>query len=473
MRVVDRVIGFVSTLILARLLTPADFGVVAMGTAIQSILISLTEFGFTKALIRMKRPRHEAYSTAFTLNFLTNATVALVMLLSIPVAQAWYDDSRVGQVLLILAAVSFVSGLRNLGLAKYERALNFRPFFVLALVRKLASFCFGVALALWWNDYRALLAGMLMGTVVETAATYRLTNFRPRFTFGKARELLGFSLWWLGSEVTSALGQRGQDLLVGQRLGAVTLGEYAVSLDLATMAPTEIAAPVMRAMYPGYMQMKDDVGRLYSAFVRVWGVIALLAIPSAVGVACVAGLITNVVLGPKWSGATPLIVALAAVGCVQAFSGCCWPVLLTRLGPKTLFHISLLRVALTIPVFGFALFSFGLLPAIASWVACGVLMLFLNTGVILKNLKGNLADLLGGIIRPTTGALAMVLTLGGARTLPAATALPEFVQLLLAVVLGAISYVVAVAVLWAASGRPQGAERELMFVVQAKLQIKN
>ena len=414
MRVVDRVIGFVSTLILARLLTPADFGVVAMGTAIQSILISLTEFGFTKALIRMKRPRHEAYSTAFTLNFLTNATVALVMLLSIPVAQAWYDDSRVGQVLLILAAVSFVSGLRNLGLAKYERALNFRPFFVLALVRKLASFCFGVALALWWHDYRALLAGMLMGTVVETAATYRLTNFRPRFTFAKVRELLGFSLWWLGSEVTSAFGQRGQDLLVGQQLGAVALGEYAVSLDLATMAPTEIAAPVMRAMYPGYMQMKDDVGRLYSAFVRVWRVIALLAIPSAVEwPRC--RIVTDVVLGPKWSGATPLIVALAAVGCLQAFSGCCWPVLLTRLGPRALFHISLLRVALTIPVFGFALYFFGLLPAIASWVACGVLILLVNAGLILRDLKGSVADLLGGIVRPTIGALAMVLVLGGAR----------------------------------------------------------
>ena len=76
-RVVERVIGFVSTLVLARLLAPPDFGVVAMGTAIQGILSALTEFGFTKAIIRMQRPQHAHYSTAFTLNAITSALVAV------------------------------------------------------------------------------------------------------------------------------------------------------------------------------------------------------------------------------------------------------------------------------------------------------------------------------------------------------------------------------------------------------------
>src|SRR4249919_710230 len=99
-RVVERVIGFVSTLILARLLAPADFGVVAMGTAIQEILASITSFGFTQALIRMPRRDHGAYSTAFTLNALTGLGIALVLLIAIPFAQTWYDDARVTGVLV-------------------------------------------------------------------------------------------------------------------------------------------------------------------------------------------------------------------------------------------------------------------------------------------------------------------------------------------------------------------------------------
>ena len=110
-RVVERVIGFVSTLVLARLLAPQDFGVVAMGTAIQGILSTLTEFGFTKAIIRMQRPQHAHYSTAFTLNAITSALVALALLVAIPLAQIWYDDARVAPVLVTLAAISLIGGI--------------------------------------------------------------------------------------------------------------------------------------------------------------------------------------------------------------------------------------------------------------------------------------------------------------------------------------------------------------------------
>ena len=277
-RVVERVIGFVSTLILARLLAPADFGVVAMGTAIQEILAAITSFGFTQALIRMPRRDHGAYSTAFTLNALTGLGIALVLLIAIPFAQTWYDDARVTGVLVVLALVSLIAGLRNSGLVRYERALDFRPFFAIALARKSTSLVVGAACALLWRDYRALLAAMLAGAIVETAIGYRLTRFRPRLTLEKARELFGFSVWWLMSQAAGMLGRRGQDVIVGQRMGAESLGQYAVALDLSTMATTEIVAPVMRAIYPGYVLMKDDSGRFFSAFSRVWGVIALLAI---------------------------------------------------------------------------------------------------------------------------------------------------------------------------------------------------
>ena len=110
-RVVERVIGFVSTLILVRLLAPVDFGVVAMGTAIQEILAAITSFGFTQALIRMPRRDHGAYSTAFTLNALTGGGVALALIVAIPFAMSWYDDRRVIEVLLAPRHVQFCNRL--------------------------------------------------------------------------------------------------------------------------------------------------------------------------------------------------------------------------------------------------------------------------------------------------------------------------------------------------------------------------
>ena len=470
-RVVERVIGFVSTLVLARLLAPADFGVVAMGTAIQGVLSALTEFGFTKAIIRMQRPQHAHYSTAFTLNAITSALVAVALLIAIPLAQIWYDDARVAPVLATLAAMSLIGGFRNLGLARYERALDFRPFFLIALARKLSSFTIGAICALLWHDYRALLAGMLLGSVVEIAATYRLTRFRPRFTLARARELMGFSIWWLAGEMATMFGRRGQDLLVGQQLGAATLGQYAVALDLATMPTTEIVAPVMRAVFPGYMQMKDDVGRLYSAFVRVWGVIALLAIPSAVGIACIAPLMTLVVLGPKWLDAAPFMGALALIGALQALNSCYWPMLLTRLGPRTVFKLAALGVAVTIPVFGVVLWFSGLMHAIAAWIACGVLMLFVGARWLLNDLGMSMKPLLLGLARPIIGAGVMAASLQAVQPIaPFGQAWFVGVASLLAlVVFGVLIYAAAVGSLWFLLGKQGDAEDELIFLLRARL----
>lgn len=468
-RVVDRAIGLISTLVLVRLLAPGDFGVVAMGTAIQGILATLTEFGFTKAIIRIRRPQHAHYSTAFTLNAMTSATVALVMLATIPLATAWYSDPRVIPVMVTLAAVNLLGGLRNLGLVRYERAMAFRPFFLIALARKVSSFVIGVGAALIWRDYTALLAGMLAGTIVEIGATYRLTNFRPRFTLSRSRELLGFSVWWLASEMITMVGRRGQDVFVGQELGASILGKYSVALDLATLPTTEIVAPVMRAVYPGYVQMKDDVGRLYAAFVNVWGVVALLAIPSAAGIACLAEPVTTIVLGDKWDGAAPLIRLLAAVGALQALHACYWPIMLTRMGPKTVFRLAFWGVVLTLPVFVALLWTSGLLVAIAGAVVCGLVMLVIGARLLTNNLGHEIMPLMTGLVRPVLSSMIMAAAVLYLQQLAPATQswTGGFAVLLIVMLAGAVSYGVAVWVLWWVSGKPESAESELWKLVTA------
>ncbi|MET0166059.1 MAG: oligosaccharide flippase family protein [Vicinamibacterales bacterium] len=470
-RAIERLIGFASTLILVRLLAPADFGAVAMGTAISEILSAITSFGFTQALIRMPRRDHAAYSTAFTLNALTGVGVAVALLIAIPFALKWYGDHRVAPVLAVLAATSLIGGFRNSGLMRYERALYFRPFFVIALARKLSSLYVAVAFAVIWQDYRALLAGMLASAAVETAMSYRLTRFRPRLTLEKSRELFGFSLWWLASQAVGMLGRRGQDVLVGQRMGAAVLGQYAVALDLSTMATSEIVSPIMRAVYPGYVHMRDDSGRMFSAFARVWGVVALLAFPAAAGTACLSRLIVEVVLGPQWLAAIPLMTLLAVIGAMHALLSCYWPAMLTRLGPKANFLFSTLSVGLSIPAFGFSLIFWGVEPAILAWISTSAIMLCIGARILVKNLYGTYGQLIRSLVRPAFASAMMFASISA--ILPAVHALHDWstkaVLLVALVAFGALVYSASIACLWLIAGRPAGAERELLFVMSARL----
>lgn len=467
-RLVDRGIGFFSTLILARLLTPGDFGVVAMGTAVQTILSVLGEFGFTKAVVRMRRPRRQAFDTAFTLNVASGLALSMALLAAIPVASSWYGDTRVTAVLATLSAMTAVSSFRNPGLARYERALDFRPFFAVALVRKSAAGIVGIFCAVTLADYRALLAGMLAGAVAEVLASYRVCRFRPRICVACWRELFSFSLWWLGSQAAIRIGRRGQDLFVGQQLGASGLGQFSIAAELATLPTTEVVAPVMKAAFPGYLQVRDDTHRLKRMFVEVWSAVALVALPSAAAIACLADMMIPLVLGSQWAGAAVLAVPLAALGVVQALNGCYGPILLSRAGPRSVFGLSALGAALTLPVFATLLSHFDLLAAIGGSIACGIIMLAVGARMVVHQLKGRAWPLITALVRPALGSCAMALALLWLRErLDLGNSwMAQLAELVALVSAGGIIYVLAVTISWFAAGRPDGAERALLGLLK-------
>lgn len=252
------------------------------------------------------------------------------------------------------------------------------------------------------------------------------------------------------------------------------LGKYSVALELATLPTAEVVAPVMRAVYPGYMQMKDEPGRLFSAFSRVWGVVALLSVPSAVGIACIADLVTSVVLGPKWAEAAPLMGLLAAIGAVQAMSSCYWPMLLTRLGPKTVFSLAAFSVSLTLPAFTLALVYRGVEAAIVAWICSSVFMLFVGARLLLSDLGYSWVPLVRALWRPALGAAAMASALAA---LDATFSTPsrwvsDAVYLAGSIVLGVAVYIATVAVLWLMAGRPRAAESELFLVILASWRMR-
>jgi O-antigen/teichoic acid export membrane protein len=240
------------------------------------------------------------------------------------------------------------------------------------------------------------------------------------------------------------------------------------------MATAEIVAPVMRAVYPGYIAMKNDSGRLFSAFERVWGVIALLAIPAAAGTACLAGMIVEAVLGPKWLPAIPLMSLLAVIGALQAMLSCYWPIMLTRLGPRANFQFTAVSVALSIPSFAIALWIAGLEAAISTWIASAAIMIVVGARLVVRDLHGSYAPLLRALIRP--GVATAVMSASILILIPDLPVIEQWggkaVLLVGLVAFGVLVYSVAVGCLWLMAGRPAGAERELLFVIAARLASK-
>lgn len=320
-RFVDRGIGLIGTLILARLLVPGDFGLMAMAMTIIAALDLLGAYNFETALIQNRNAERSHYDTAFTLNLLLALLKALLMALLAHPAAVFYGEPRLEAVMLALAAASVLQGLENIGIVDFQKELQFDREFRLSLYRRLAGFVVTMVAAWWLGSYWALIIGITAMRAVGVALSFGMHPYRPRLTLQRWRELFGYTKWLLLNNVLIFLNNRGADFVIGRVSGSHALGLYSVSYELANLPTTELVHPIQRAMFPGYSQLADDPPRLRQTFLDVLGLIAILTVPIGLLIGALAEPFVLTLLGSQWVAAVPLVQLLSVFGVVRALHG--------------------------------------------------------------------------------------------------------------------------------------------------------
>ena len=173
-RMAIRLIGLVSTIVLARPLLPADFGVVALATGLAAILDSLLELGFDLALIQNQSDGRARYNTAWALSVLRGLFTALILLVGAVPMAALYEDARVADVMYWLALVAAISGFQNIGIVEFRKELRFDREFNLLIWIKAAGFVTTLTLAWMWRDCHALIAGILVAKTAAVVLSYTM-----------------------------------------------------------------------------------------------------------------------------------------------------------------------------------------------------------------------------------------------------------------------------------------------------------
>lgn len=472
LRLIERSIGLVSTLILARLLTPGDFGLVAMAMSVLTLIELMGAFGFDVALIQRQDAQRHHFDTAWTYNVLFSASVALLLLLCAPFAAEFYREPKLQLVLSVLAIGALVQGAENIGTVTFRKQMNFGQEFRFLLSKKLISFTVTMVLAFTLRNYWALVGGIIVGKVCAVLLSYKVHPFRPRFSLAASRDLFHFSKWLLVSNLILFLQNKSDSFILGRTVGAHDLGLYNVASEIAVLPSTELIAPINRAAFPAYSANSANLDALRAKFLSVFGFIGLLAFPMSVGLACVAGPAVAVLLGPQWAAAVPLLQLFTVCGLTSAIQSNLIMVIVALGKPKANTMLSGAMLVLYLPALAYASLQHGALGA--AWVhllmSCVVLA---PLHVVFFKLTGlSPARYFGALWRPLAGALAMAaVVLLLQRQLAGATQpWPALVQLALCVCAGAISYVTMVLTLWHAAGRPAAsAEAALLAGVAGRL----
>lgn len=460
----ERSLGLISTIILARLLVPADFGLIAMAMSMIAALELLSAFGFDMALIQNRTAETRHYDTAWTLNVLFGTASALILLILARPAAQFYEEARVAPVMYWLALGTLLQGFENVGVVAFRKEMQFNREFNFLVAKKIAAFAVTVPMAFAMRNYWALVAGMLTGRITGVLLSYRLHPYRPWFSLSGLRDLLYFSKWLLINNISLFLRLRSVDFIIGRVSGPRALGLFSISYEISNLPTTELIAPINRAVYPGYARQAGNLLELGQTLVNVLAMIALLALPIGAGIASIAQPLVILFLGHKWVQTAPLIQILAWAGVANAIQSNFTYIYLALGRPRTTTLLSGAYIAVLIPALILAAHAFGVVGAAWAYFSAALIFLPASYFLLASVLNLRLQQLTAVVWRPLVATTMMVLLVRVFMGQPLVAADTHVValQLATAVVLGAVTYGISLTGLWLFSGRPPGAEQYLL-----------
>jgi len=450
-----RGLGLVNTFIVARLLSPGDFGLVAMAMATIGLLEVPIQAGQDMALIRHRNPSRVHYDSIWTFSIFVGAILTLLLWVVADPAALYFQEPRVAWLIRVLALRPLIGGFENIGMVDFRRDLRFDRVFIFMVLQRLFASLITITIALLLHDWRALVAGILGGRVLGVAFSYVIHPYRPRLCTGAIREMLAFSGWMVSVNICQYINDKADELAVGSLGSPATMGLYNVGADVAAAPTAETVLPATEALFPVFARIRDDTAAMRAGYLDVLSVVCILSVSIGGGMALVAEDFVSVVLGAKWSAAVPIVRVLAIAGGLFAIMQNGIPVLTATGHERLAAQLTATRAAVTLlGVAVAAYFGDAMTIAYARLLVTLAFIpgIFLALGRVLPVKVG---DLIARLWRPVIAGGVMA-----ACVLAVHSRAPDIpvIRLTIDTAIGVIAYPATIVLLWTLAGRPRGPE---------------
>lgn len=454
MRWTDRLIGLVSMVILARLLVPADFGIVSMASIVVGLIDVLLDLGVNVALIQNRDAGPEDYDTAWTLRLIQASLAGALIYFSAPLAADYYRNPLVADVLRVMGASVLICGWENIGIVAFQKHLEFGKDFQFFFWKRIAGFAITMVAVWLVHSYWAMVLGTLGSRVVGILLSYVMHPYRPKLSLSRFSKLWSVSQWVLIRNIGAYLDARTDKLLVGRRTDAATAGAYSVADEIAALPTTELLAPLGRVLFPAFVQKRDDPAGFARSVSTAIGVQTMVAIPACVGLSMVADDVVFLLLGPNWSQSVPLMRIMAISNLLIA---------LTHSGGHALMATGKVRMlALTtwLQASLFVCLAIAYVPDASALEIAEIRLAVVSTGalvlalLVLSQVTGlGIKGFFGPLLRPLLASGCMAFSL--IKLHPLLSGIAPMLRLAIEVGAGGIAYSVCALSLWAIVGRPR------------------
>lgn len=364
-RVITRIISFLRTLLLARLLDPNQFGLFGIVTLILTLLDMFTETGVEIFLIQLKDSLHKYLDTSWIISILQGSLTSIVMLLIALPAGQFFKSSSVIPLIVFSSAVPFIRGFINPAEIILQKELRFNYEFWYRFVVFIVDAFSSIVIIIFTHSVYGLLWGLCLGAAIELILSFVLIKPLPKLNFNltKAKEILHKGKWVTLFGIFNYFAQQGDNIAVGKILSTSNLGIYEMAYKLAILPVSEITDVVSKTTFPIFSKIGEDKTRLKKAFLKVTFAITLSSILICSVLFIFSKEIVLIILGKKWQLVSYLLPTLVIYGGLRAIFGSFSSLFLAVGQQKFVAHMTVVRaIGLAITIIPF-IFTFGLIGA--------------------------------------------------------------------------------------------------------------
>lgn len=313
-------IQIISTLVLARLLSPNDYGLLGMAMIFIGFVNIFRDMGLSAAIIHESSPSWDLLNSVFWFQFFFAFLCSLGLIVCAPLFAWFYLEPELTPILQLLALSFPLTSLGIVQLALLKKDLAFNTIALIDLTVAISSNIVGVYLAYKGSGVWALVYTNLTRALVSSCLLWGVNAWKPKFKFSwqAYKNVLNFSLYLTGYNIFNYLARNADYVIIGRFLGTQELGYYTMAYRIMLYPLRNITMVISRVLFPALSQIKDDNLRFRNLYVKVCLAIALVVFPLMMGLCAVHDLFVMTVLGPKWEPVAWLILILSPVGMIQS-----------------------------------------------------------------------------------------------------------------------------------------------------------
>ncbi len=436
-----RLFSFLVFLLLARLLEPADFGLVALASVFIAFMQIFIDQGFTDAIVQREELEPEHLNTAFFVNLGVGVLLTMFGIFCSGFVSKLLKETKLIPILQWLS-VSFVfGGLRGVQLGILRRNLNFKSLAIQSVISSIAGGVIGVTMALLGYGVWSLVGQNLASGLVGVVLLWILSNWRPGSKVSKRhfKDLFGFGIHRLGGQVLTFFSTRSDDFLIGVFLGPVALGYYSVAYRVLLIMRQLLTSTFTLVALPAFSKLQKEPQRLTKAYTEATGLLSLVAFPVFLGLSILAPEVVRGLFGEQWIPSVPVMQVLCFVGIVQSTSFLNATVIVSMGCPSWQLAIAFLNTLANVVAFAIVV-KWGILAVAAAFVVRAYLLYPLQLWVVKKLIPMKFITYLAQYKTPAITTLLMIVVVQISK--PVVSVIGNLQsELLVYVLLGAFLYV--------------------------------